>query len=268
MTDVEEFPFREPDPGWITRNVVRLTEVDSTNLEVWRQAEAGAPHGLVVLAEHQTAGRGRLDRKWLSPAGEGVYLSILLRPGLVEAGANLIGVGVGVATSETVEDLGVRRSRVKWPNDVYVGERKISGILTEARDAGTEDAVFVVGIGINVLQEAFPDDLRAPATSLRIETGREPTIDEVVDALLPRQESWIDAVLQGHLAALDAAFDARDMLKGRRIRFDRSRETFEGEVLSISPLHGVVLRLPSGVEKRFPPDHVNEVRILTEESPA
>jgi BirA family transcriptional regulator, biotin operon repressor / biotin---[acetyl-CoA-carboxylase] ligase len=257
----EPTPIRNLDTRWLGRSLVRLGSIDSTNKEVWRRAEAGGEHGLVVVAAEQTAGRGRLDRSWVSPHGEGLYVTGLLRPGELSANAGLLGIAAGLAAAGAVEDVGVPAARVKWPNDVWVEDRKIAGILVEARDAGKQEGIFVVGVGINVAQTTFPDGLRVPATSVRLVTGEVPDLNEVLCRLLERFELWVDTLVDGKLDALDAAFSARDMLTGRRIGFTLSGAEVAGEVLSISPLSGVTLRLDSGEEKTFPPDHVNEVRV-------
>ncbi len=235
-----------PDTAWIGRPLVLLDTVDSTNLEVWRRVEAGAGHGLVVAARTQTAGRGRRDRTWISPDGEGVYATILVKPGAMGPGAALFGLVAAVAAAQAVEDVGVEAAKVKWPNDVWVGDRKIAGILTEARDATRPEGAYVVGIGINVAQTAFPDDLRAPATSVCLETGEAPDPYRVLERLLVRFEFWADALIAGKDAALDGAFAARDMLVGREISFRLREEEITGEVLRISPLTGLRLRLASG----------------------
>jgi BirA family biotin operon repressor/biotin-[acetyl-CoA-carboxylase] ligase len=171
-------------------------------------------------------------------------------------------VAAAIAVAETVEDAGVERAHLKWPNDVWVRDRKISGILAEARDAGGPDAAFVLGIGINVGQESFPDDLRVPATSLRMEIGLETEPGSIHARLLHRLEPWLDATLGGELAALDAAFSARDTLTGRRVELAVSRETIRGEVRRISVLDGLTVRTPDGTEITVPPDHVSEVAVL------
>jgi BirA family biotin operon repressor/biotin-[acetyl-CoA-carboxylase] ligase len=254
-------PLPDLDTRWLGRPIVRLASIDSTNREAWRRAEAGAGHGTVIVAEEQTAGRGRLDRTWISPRDEGLYVTALLRPGELAANAGLLGIAAGIAAAGAVEDVGVPAARVKWPNDVWVEDRKIAGILVEARDAGRPEGIFVVGVGVNTGQTEFPDGLRVPATSVRLVTGETPDLDEVLRRLLERFELWVDTLIDGKLDAFDAAFAARDTLTGRRISFILSGEDVTGEVLAISPVLGVTLRLRDGGVRTFPPDHVNEVRV-------
>jgi BirA family biotin operon repressor/biotin-[acetyl-CoA-carboxylase] ligase len=128
-------------------------------------AEAGAPHGTVVLADEQVAGVGRFGRTWLSPPGTGIYCSILLRLKLPAASTPIASLLVGLAAADAIQKTTNLLCDLRWPNDVLVDERKVAGILTQL----IGDSV-IAGIGINVNQLTFPSDLRTPATSLRMET--------------------------------------------------------------------------------------------------
>ena len=156
------------------RLVIQLKEYDSvtsTNDLVKAEAQQGAPEGLTILARRQAKGRGRRGRAWLSPAGEGVYLSVLLRPAIPAFEANWLGVLGALAAAHALEAAGVNRISLKWPNDVLARGRKIAGILVEPRIRGQDVEFAVLGIGINVAQEktSWPEDLRALATSCRLE---------------------------------------------------------------------------------------------------
>lgn len=164
-----------------TRSVGRvlhvLPQVDSTNRAALDLAQAGAPDGTVVVAEEQTAGRGRLGRSWHSPPGENLYCSILLRrlapPERLANWLSWIPLVSGLAVLRTVESLTTLQPSLKWPNDVFVGSRKVGGVLCESSGIGTPAAAVVVGLGVNVnvSRETFPLELQAIATSLAAETG-------------------------------------------------------------------------------------------------
>ena len=144
-----------------------LGVVGSTMTEAAAWAGKGAPHGAVVVAEHQTAGRGRHGRAWAAPPGESLLFTVVLRPELEHARLGLVPLAAGLGVAEAVGAWGVE-ARVKWPNDVRVGGRKLAGVLAEASH-GAGGAVVLLGVGLNVRQSAFPDGLAA--TSVQMEAG-------------------------------------------------------------------------------------------------
>jgi BirA family biotin operon repressor/biotin-[acetyl-CoA-carboxylase] ligase len=145
-------------------------EIGSTNDAATTAAEAGAPEGLVVVANAQSTGRGRVGRRWSSPPGAGLYVSVVLRP--QGPALQLLTIAAGLAIAEGVHAASGLDTCVKWPNDVYAGSRKLAGILAEAgSSAGAVDHV-VLGFGINILRAAYPPDVAARATSIESELGR------------------------------------------------------------------------------------------------
>ena len=147
-----------------------LDAVGSTMAEAAAWAEGGAPHGAVVVAEHQRAGRGRWGRTWADEPGQSLMLSVVLRPALDGGGGGLVPLAAGLALAEALDAFGVAAS-VKWPNDVRQGGRKLAGVLAEASWAGRRPTV-VLGVGLNVEQATFPPSLAEVATSVRLVTGR------------------------------------------------------------------------------------------------
>lgn len=158
---------------WSGRVTV-LASVDSTNTRLRQLAAEGAPEGTVVIADHQTAGRGRRGRVFLSPPGVGIYLSVLLRPAVPPDRILHLTALVGSAACDAVEAVCGVRPGIKWTNDLVIGKKKMSGILTELSvEAETREVAYVVsGIGVNCGEGSFPDELRDTATSLWLETGR------------------------------------------------------------------------------------------------
>lgn len=173
------------DGLWSQIDVVDSTQ--STNADLAAAARAGAPEGRVLIAEHQAAGRGRLDRHWHSPARAGVMLSALLRPSLDASLLSVIPLIAGLAVVEAVRSVGMVEAALKWPNDVLVDGRKLGGLLVEVAGGGV-----VVGIGLNVSTRA--DELPVEtATSLLLAGGvtdREPLVKEILRALARRYGSW------------------------------------------------------------------------------
>jgi len=182
---------------------VHLRRTDSTNERARRVAEAGAPSGTIVTAEEQSAGRGRLGRTWAAPPGKALLFSAILRP--LGPRHVLLPLAVPLAVCEAIEAVAPRDCRIKWPNDVWIEERKAAGVLIEARPPHWA----VIGIGINVAIEPgeFPPDVRWPATSV----GSGVKLAELRETLCEKLAEWTEAP---HAAVLEA-YRARDALLGR-----------------------------------------------------
>ncbi len=146
-----------------------FAEIDSTNTHAMQAGAQGAPHGCVYIADAQTAGRGRGAHTWSSPAGSGIYVSILLRPEIAPGDALWFSLAAGLASQSVLEQTTPVTPDLRWPNDLLAGPRKLGGVLTEMQAEATRVRFVVVGVGINVHQQAFPPDLHSQATSLAIE---------------------------------------------------------------------------------------------------
>jgi BirA family transcriptional regulator, biotin operon repressor / biotin---[acetyl-CoA-carboxylase] ligase len=169
----------------------------STNSDALSAARDGAPHGSVYFADEQNAGRGRGDHGWHSTAGDGLYVSVLLRPRIAAARLPLIPLVAGLAAAEAIGTAAKLTVDLRWPNDLLIGPRKTGGILVEAHSEGSSVTYAVVGIGINVHQRSFAPDLSTPATSLDIETGRRVSRQALLVALLKSLEREIVALAEG-----------------------------------------------------------------------
>lgn len=192
-----------------------------------------APDGMLITADAQTAGRGRLGRAWSSPPGRDLYASVVLRCGRVPAGLGALSLAVGVGLREgLLRALGERATRVpalqlKWPNDLLLGERKLAGILCESRWRGGE-ADVVVGFGINVQRSAdeFPPELRERATSLALHLEPEQRVGRaaLLAAVLHELERWIDRFMSGGFAAIRSHYEPHAVVVGRLLRVEKSGE--------------------------------------------
>jgi BirA family biotin operon repressor/biotin-[acetyl-CoA-carboxylase] ligase len=191
----------------IGRKIIRLGITSSTNDVAKRFAEAGEPEGLVVIAEHQTQGRGRRGRGWVSQPGKSVMLSALVRPGWPDTDAPWLGVLGGVACAEAVKACGLRNVMIKWPNDVLVGERKIGGVLVEPRLSDGRVEFAILGVGINVLQREadWPEDLKNRVTSFAAQ-GSDASVAEAADMLIRKLDESYGAVRSAGPAALLVAW--------------------------------------------------------------
>jgi BirA family transcriptional regulator, biotin operon repressor / biotin---[acetyl-CoA-carboxylase] ligase len=178
----------------------------STNTDALATARAGAPHGSVFFTDEQTAGRGRGGHDWQSAAGQGLYVSVVLRPSITAQDMPLIPLVAGLAAAQAIGIAAVREVDLRWPNDLLIGDRKAGGILVESKTESGALSFAVVGIGINVHQRSFDPDLSTPATSLDIEAGRTISRQALLISLLEslQHETW---ALQD--AGLRAAITAR-----------------------------------------------------------
>jgi BirA family biotin operon repressor/biotin-[acetyl-CoA-carboxylase] ligase len=195
----------------------RLT--DSTNQRAKELADEGAPHGTVVTAAEQTAGRGRQGRSWVAPPGSAVLMSAVVRD---LGSATLLPLAAALAVCDAAEATAPVECAIKWPNDVWIDGRKLSGILVEGRPAA---GWAVVGIGLNVLtaEDEFPEELRPTATSLRA-AGGSASVGEVLEALL----AGLDRRLAAPPAEILDAWRERDALLGRKVGWVEGEGTAAG----------------------------------------
>jgi BirA family biotin operon repressor/biotin-[acetyl-CoA-carboxylase] ligase len=161
---------------------------DSTNTDALEAARAGAPHGSVYFADEQLAGRGRSNHTWHSAAGQGLYVSILLRPNTLAATLPMMPLIAGLAAARAIKEVSGLIVDLRWPNDLLIGPRKTGGILVEARTEADKIACAVIGIGVNVHQREFAPDLATPATSLDLESKRRISRQPLLIALLKSLE--------------------------------------------------------------------------------
>ena len=206
--------------------------IDSTNLQAMREATRGAEHGTVYVADAQSAGRGRGAHTWHSAPGDGLYCSILLRPhsALAPTDALWLSLATGLAVANAVESVTAQRADIRWPNDLLLGEKKFCGILAEMSAEGERVRHAVIGIGININHAAFPVELQALATSLRIASGRTWPRALILAALL--------RALQTELAALLAANDTQTAHTEILQRLRRQSTWMEGKRVHVDEAEG------------------------------
>ncbi len=226
--------------------MVHLDETGSTNDRARELALAGSPHGTVVVAEHQSAGRGRQGRAWSAPRGRALTLSVIVRP--QGSRMELLPLAAALAVCEACEAVAPVSCAIKWPNDVWIEERKVAGILIEARP---RESWAVLGIGLNVdtaVDELAPE-LRETATSLRIATGDPVERDAALEALFDRLAAWTDAL--GHPEAVTNAFRQRDALYGREIVWTHDSQRMSGAARGIDDEGSLVVFTGGSEEVRL-----------------
>jgi BirA family biotin operon repressor/biotin-[acetyl-CoA-carboxylase] ligase len=197
----------------------------STNALANRAAREGAPHGATWVAEQQTAGRGRRGHSWVSPAGEGLLFSVLVRLACAPAKIPPIALVAGLAVRDAVATAAPAAVvAVKWPNDVLVDDRKLAGVLVEAVTVGARVEALVIGVGINVHTRAFPEDLADRATSVALVASTPPDRAEILANALGSLDRDLHVVVGRGLGLLRGRLERADALRGRRVRSDAGDE--------------------------------------------
>jgi BirA family biotin operon repressor/biotin-[acetyl-CoA-carboxylase] ligase len=224
-----------------------LGEVDSTQRVARELASAGAPEGTVVVAEHQREGRGRAGRAWLDQPGENVLFSLVLRPALEARRVPQLALVSAVAIAEALEATTGAAPRIKWPNDLLLGNRKVCGVLAEAVSDGEAAAVVILGIGINVNQRQFPPEVADRATSLVLELGRPVERAGLLDAVLDRLDRWYDVYTRCGFGAVEPEWSRRSALAGLPVVSGAVR----GVALGIDGEGALLVREESGQTHRI-----------------
>jgi BirA family biotin operon repressor/biotin-[acetyl-CoA-carboxylase] ligase len=234
-------------------NLHFFPSIPSTNTHAMQQADSGAPDGSVYFADEQTAGRGRGAHAWTSPPASGLYVSILLRPRIAPADILWLSLAVGLAVHSAIQSVTSLQPDLRWPNDLLFGPRKFCGILTELNAEVTRVRHVVIGIGINVHQPQFPQELRPIATSLFLETSRNWPRQDLLLALLQSLDQEL-AALTGPGANIPSAAQSirarleksSSWIRNKRVRVDEG-EPFTGITEGLDSRGFLQVRTPTGL---------------------
>ena len=222
----------------------RFATIDSTNRYLLAEARAGAPDGVVAVADHQSAGRGRLGRSWEAAPGAALLVSVLLRPALDPEQLGLCTMAAGLALVGAVRSVSGVVAGLKWPNDLVVGDRKLAGLLAEADLAAGAVRAVVVGAGCNLAVGGYPPDLAELATSVAEESGRPVARDAVLEAFLDDLDRWL-----ADLGALPAAYRSASATLGRRVRVELGADrVLSGTAVDLTPTGALVVRDGDGAD--------------------
>lgn len=244
--------------GPFAREILWYADVPSTNDLVATLGERGAPEGAVVVANAQSAGRGRHGRTWVSPPGAGLYVSTLLRP--LPSAVPLVTIAAGVAVAEGIQAATGLVAHVKWPNDLYIAERKVGGVLAEANSsvaastsgvgAGRHIEFIVLGFGINVMPGAYPPDIAARATSIEGELGRASDRGLLLTECLCCLAARYADLQRGRSDTVVTAWRARAASTlGRVVRWDAAGAQLEGVAENIDDSGALVVRTDTGLSR-------------------
>jgi len=227
----------------IGKKIISLPETVSTNAVAFKMAEAGAEEGSVVIAECQTGGKGRLGRKWASPAGVNLYCSIILRPPIQPVAAPQLTFLSVIAAARAIEQLTPLKPRIKWPNDILINGKKVAGLLNEM-SAETDKVNFVIlgiGVNLNMSAEQFPEDLRHPATSLYIETGEKVDRTVFTRVMLQELDSLYSTFLAEGYAQARSEWLLRSRLEGATVTVTDNNTVRTGKVIGINEYGALLL---------------------------
>lgn len=246
---------REILPGLKTtvlgKKIIRLTDVDSTNTYAAKLAVDGEPEGTVVIAEHQTAGRGRLGRKWVSPPGMNIHASVILRPKVPPRDAPLVTFVAAVALARTVRELYNLDAGIKWPNDLLINGRKSAGILTEmsAEPELVRHIILGVGLDVNMPRDAFPKEIRDSSTSVMLELGgKKVNRAELLRRLLEELEKSYLMMVDGKRAEILDEWHSLSVTLGRNVKVTSLSGEKTGFARDIDSDGGLILEVDGRVE--------------------
>jgi len=220
--------------------------IDSTNNEAKKLALSGAPSGSLVVAEGQTHGKGRLGREWSSSPGVGICASFILKPDITPPEAPRITLLTAVAVAEAIWEKAHIVAMIKWPNDILIQGKKVCGILTEMSSEPDSVNYIIVGIGINVNNDEFPEELQSKATSLKIEVGREINRIELMAGVLERMEYYYRSGLGPGFDKVIKRWRELSCNLGKAVKIIGRKEIFEGIALDVDSNGALIVKKDNG----------------------
>jgi BirA family biotin operon repressor/biotin-[acetyl-CoA-carboxylase] ligase len=251
ILDVEKIKThckRHPRVREVAHEILLFDRVDSTNQIALEMASNGMPGGLVILAESQEKGKGRLGRTWFSPEGVNLYFSLFLRPHQASREFPLFSLATSVALVEAIERVTGLSPAIKWPNDIILNHKKVAGILLESESGGGQTAPLVIGIGVNVNLDlaAIPPELQSTAGSLKMALGQEVDRTVLTCTLLETLSEQILLLQEGKTDLLIQAMKQKCQTLGKKVRVDTPRQAFEGRAEEIQEDGGLLIRMGDG----------------------
>lgn len=225
------------------RNIVFLQSTDSTNIQAKRLAEEGATHGTLVVADAQTAGRGRKGREWQSPPGKNLYFSLLLREGILPEKAAMLTLVMGLSVQEAIAKHCGVQTAIKWPNDIVLGDKKLSGILTEMYFDEKNAPYVIIGTGVNIKPQEFPAELRDKATYLE-SAGKEVSVQALLQSIIECfDEKYVLFLKTMDLSCLSEAYNEVLINRGKEVRVLDPAGTYNGVAEGIDQEGQLLVRM-------------------------
>ena len=240
------------DTKWAGKTVVYYDKIDSTNNRAKEAGDNGAAHGTLFVADMQVAGKGRRGRVWKSPSGSSIYMTILLYPDIPPVKAPQLTLLMAIAVAEGIQEVTGLETKIKWPNDIVVNGRKICGILTEMSTEIDYINHVVIGAGINVNQDTFPDDIKATASSLKLELGKSVKRSELIAAVMKSFEKCYEIFIETEdLSGLQELYNSMLVNRDQEVKVLEPGNEYKAHAIGINQTGELIVRTPDGKEKEI-----------------
>lgn len=231
----------------ITKNfgkkVIYHEEIDSTNTAAKELGKQAGSHGVLVLAEEQNQGRGRLGRDWSSPKGSGIFMTIVLQPQIPPVHASMLTLVAALAVNQGIRKVTGLDSYIKWPNDIVVNGKKVCGILTEMSTMNQRLECVVIGMGINANRDVFPEELKSTATSLKLECSKEIDRTELIVAVMNFLEQYYELFLETEsLKNMLTEYNEVLINRNKQVRIIGSDKEYTGTALGINEVGALLVQ--------------------------
>lgn len=235
MTEAEIKSLMHTD--WVAKEVLYFDTIDSTNTKAQELAEKGYPSGTLVVADKQESGKGRRGRSWVSPSGTGIFMTLMIKPDINPNNASMLTLVAALAVAKAITSVTGEEALIKWPNDIVINGKKVCGILTEMNAQFDYINHIVVGIGINVHNESFPEEISQMASSLMIEAGgKRFHRAQIIAETMAYFEQYYDTFLKTQdLSALVREYDKLLVNRNKSVRVLDPKEPFDGKAMGITP---------------------------------
>ena len=222
---------------WVAKEVLYFDTIDSTNTKAQELAEKGYPSGTLVVADKQESGKGRRGRSWVSPSGTGIFMTLMIKPDINPNNASMLTLVAALAVAKAITSVTGEKALIKWPNDIVINGKKVCGILTEMNAQFDYINHIVVGIGINVHNESFPEEISQMASSLMIEAGgKRFHRAQIIAETMAYFEQYYDTFLKTQdLSALVREYDKLLVNRNKSVRVLDPKEPFDGKAMGITP---------------------------------
>ena len=220
---------------WVGTEICYFDVTDSTNTQAKSLGEGDAPNGTLVVAGKQESGRGRRGRSFESPAGTGIFMTLLLRPEIEPQNASMLTLVSALAVAKGIEHMVDLPVQIKWPNDIVINGKKVCGILTEMSAQMDYVNYIVIGIGINVGNEEFPEEIKDVATSIYLESGKHVNRAMLIEKIWEEFEDYYELYEKTQdLSSLVKEYDSYLVNRGQKVRVLDSKEPYEGKAMGIT----------------------------------